>query len=119
MPPLRSLLFSLLVPPLLGFYVVYALELHLVFPALTDPRALGQLFLQSFFYVFKPPIKITGPIKWGPAAPFMRHIVAVGDLHGDLPNARRVLQFAGVADEFGNWTGNADFFVQTGDIIDR
>ncbi|TFK75176.1 Metallo-dependent phosphatase [Pluteus cervinus] len=50
---------------------------------------------------------------------FTRHIVAVGDLHGDLPNARRVLQFAGVTDAFGNWSGNVDFFVQTGDIIDR
>lgn len=50
---------------------------------------------------------------------FTRHIVAVGDLHGDLPNARRVLQFAGVTDEFGDWAGGVDYFVQTGDIIDR
>ncbi|KAF7312444.1 Adenylate cyclase [Mycena indigotica] len=52
-------------------------------------------------------------------APFTRHIVAVGDLHGDAGNAQKVLQFSGVVDAFGNWTGNADFFVQTGDIIDR
>ncbi|KAJ7678950.1 Metallo-dependent phosphatase-like protein [Mycena polygramma] len=52
-------------------------------------------------------------------APYTRHIVAVGDLHGDLKNAQAVLQFSGVVDEFGNWTGDADFFVQTGDIIDR
>ncbi|KAJ7030384.1 Metallo-dependent phosphatase-like protein [Mycena alexandri] len=51
--------------------------------------------------------------------PYTRHIVAVGDLHGDLGNAQKVLQFSGVVDEFGNWTGEADFFVQTGDIIDR
>ena len=51
--------------------------------------------------------------------PFTRHIVAVGDLHGDLPNARRVLEFSGVTDEFGDWSGEVDFFVQTGDIIDR
>ncbi|ESK87261.1 serine-threonine protein phosphatase [Moniliophthora roreri MCA 2997] len=50
---------------------------------------------------------------------FTRHIVAVGDLHGDFPNALKVLQFSGVVDDYGNWTGNADFFVQTGDIIDR
>lgn len=50
---------------------------------------------------------------------FSRKIVAVGDLHGDLPNALTVLQMADVVDEEGNWTGDVDFFVQTGDIIDR
>jgi len=50
---------------------------------------------------------------------FTRHVVAVGVLHGDLPNARRVLQFSGVTDDRGDWGGNVDFFVQTGDIIDR
>ena len=50
---------------------------------------------------------------------FTRHIVAVGDLHGDLANAERVLRFAGVVDDFGDWSGDVDFFVQTGDIIDR
>ncbi|KAF8972208.1 Metallo-dependent phosphatase-like protein [Flammula alnicola] len=51
--------------------------------------------------------------------PFSRHIVAVGDLHGDMPNARRVLTFAGVVNDQGDWSGDVDFFVQTGDIIDR
>ncbi|KAM6490534.1 Metallo-dependent phosphatase-like protein [Amanita muscaria] len=51
--------------------------------------------------------------------PFHRHIVAVGDLHGDMANARRVLEFSGVTDKNGEWSGKADFFVQTGDIIDR
>ncbi|KAI8980195.1 Metallo-dependent phosphatase [Trametes punicea] len=50
---------------------------------------------------------------------FKRTIVAVGDLHGDMPNARKVLQMADVVDDEGNWSGNVDFFVQTGDIIDR
>lgn len=50
---------------------------------------------------------------------FSRKIVAVGDLHGDMPNAQAVLQMAGVVDADGNWTGDVDFFVQTGDIIDR
>ncbi|CAK5268383.1 unnamed protein product [Mycena citricolor] len=50
---------------------------------------------------------------------YTRHIVAVGDLHGDLKNAQKVLQFSGVVDDLGDWTGHADFFVQTGDIIDR
>ncbi|KAF8631376.1 hypothetical protein AX15_002431 [Amanita polypyramis BW_CC] len=51
--------------------------------------------------------------------PFHRHIVAVGDLHGDLANARRVLEFSGVTNKNGDWSGKVDFFVQTGDIIDR
>ncbi|KAJ3758991.1 Metallo-dependent phosphatase-like protein [Lentinula raphanica] len=51
--------------------------------------------------------------------PFTRHIVAVGDLHGDLPNALRVLKFSNVINDEGNWSGKVDFFVQTGDIIDR
>lgn len=50
---------------------------------------------------------------------FTRKIVAVGDLHGDMPNALEVLQMAGVVDEKGDWSGEVDFFVQTGDIIDR
>jgi hypothetical protein len=50
---------------------------------------------------------------------FTRRIVAVGDLHGDLPNALKVLQMAHVVDALGNWSGEIDFFVQTGDIIDR
>lgn len=50
---------------------------------------------------------------------FSRRIVAVGDLHGDLPNALKVLQLANVIDTDGNWSGEVDFFVQTGDIIDR
>ena len=52
-------------------------------------------------------------------APYIRRIVAVGDLHGDYGNALKVLQMAGVVDIEGNWAGGADLFVQTGDIIDR
>ena len=54
-----------------------------------------------------------------PIPQFTRKIVAVGDLHGDLPNAQSVLQMAGVVNSEGKWTGNVDIFVQTGDIIDR
>ena len=35
-------------------------------------------------------------------------------LHGDLPNARPVLDFSSVIDEFGGWTWDVDFFVLTG-----
>ena len=50
---------------------------------------------------------------------FVRRIVAVGDIHGDFGNALKVLRMSGVIDEEGRWTGLVDFFVQTGDIIDR
>ncbi len=46
-------------------------------------------------------------------------IVAVGDLHGDIGNAQKVLEMARVVDSDGMWSGEVDFFVQTGDIIDR
>lgn len=54
-----------------------------------------------------------------PNSAFVRRIVAVGDLHGDFGNARKVLEMSGVVDKEGKWTGQVDFFVQTGDIIDR
>lgn len=46
-------------------------------------------------------------------------IIAVGDLHGDIGNAQKVLEMARVVDSDGNWSGEVDVFVQTGDIIDR
>lgn len=49
----------------------------------------------------------------------LARIVAVGDLHGDNGNALKVLQMAGVVDGQGSWTGDVDYFVQTGDIVDR
>lgn len=54
-----------------------------------------------------------------PEDAFVRRIVAVGDLHGDFGNARKVLEMSGVVDKEGKWTGDVDFFIQTGDIIDR
>ncbi|KDQ57372.1 hypothetical protein JAAARDRAFT_36004 [Jaapia argillacea MUCL 33604] len=50
---------------------------------------------------------------------FSRKIAACGDLHGDMENSLKVLQLAKVVDEAGDWSGEVDFFVQTGDIIDR
>ncbi|GLB40376.1 putative calcineurin-like phosphoesterase [Lyophyllum shimeji] len=123
--PNHSFLFWVLVPPLVIFYLVYTLELHHIFPELTDIKEIRGALLKVFFLVFKPPLGSAGydelfkAVRSGGREPFVRHIVAVGDLHGDLPNARKVLQFSGVVDDFGNWAGHADFFVQTGDIIDR
>ncbi len=50
---------------------------------------------------------------------YTKRIIAVGDIHSDFGNALKVLHMADVVDEHGNWTGNVDMFVQTGDIIDR
>ena len=115
----RTVLLSILVPPLVGFYLIYTLQVNFSFPELNDFRAMGHLALGGLFRGFKASLATPVLTPHSLPAPFTRHIVAVGDLHGDLPNARRVLHFSGVTDEYGNWTGNADFFVQTGDIIDR
>ena len=50
---------------------------------------------------------------------FKRHVVAIGDLHGDLGNALKVLKMSGVINEDGKWTGDVDYLAQTGDIVDR
>jgi hypothetical protein len=60
------------------------------------------------------------PLEFEPVeGQFVRRIVAVGDIHSDYENALKVLQMSHVVDENGNWTGDVDMFVQTGDIIDR
>ena len=63
-----------------------------------------------------------------------RHIVAIGDVHGNLDNLKKVLYMAGVTDKAGNWGKSEhsttdrvrenwedppDFLVQVGDIMDR
>lgn len=46
-------------------------------------------------------------------------LVAVGDLHGDLPHALEALHLAGVVDTEGHWSGGDATLVQTGDMVDR
>ncbi|CAM6099220.1 unnamed protein product [Calypogeia fissa] len=50
-----------------------------------------------------------------------RRIVAIGDVHGDLPRTEWALQLAGVlsADGLGRWIGGSTVLVQVGDILDR
>ncbi|KAJ9106358.1 hypothetical protein QFC21_001504 [Naganishia friedmannii] len=48
-----------------------------------------------------------------------KRIVAVGDLHGDLHNARTVLRMADIIDEEDRWIAGNSTLVQTGDIVDR
>ena len=46
-------------------------------------------------------------------------IVAIGDVHGDLEQARKALQLAEVVDETGHWIGGHTVAVQVGDQVDR
>lgn len=50
-----------------------------------------------------------------------RRIVAVGDLHGDLDQARCALAMAGVlsSDGLDLWTGGESVLIQLGDVLDR
>ncbi|ORX36411.1 Metallo-dependent phosphatase-like protein [Kockovaella imperatae] len=50
---------------------------------------------------------------------FRQRLVAVGDLHGDLENAQKVLRMAKIIDQNANWIGGTDILVQTGDVVDR
>lgn len=93
-----------------------------------SPRTfiLGSLSLLSLYALLHLPSSAPAPspIPKEPGEPipdgqFTRHIVAVGDLHGDLVNMKKVLKMSGVLNETGDWSGNVDFFVQTGDMIDR
>ena len=46
-------------------------------------------------------------------------IVAIGDLHGDYEQYRRVMTMAQLIDDQGKWIGGKTHLVQTGDIPDR
>ncbi|OBZ83600.1 hypothetical protein A0J61_08350 [Choanephora cucurbitarum] len=48
-----------------------------------------------------------------------RRIVALGDLHGDLPNTLEILKFSHLIDDDHHWIGGDAIFVQTGDVVDR
>lgn len=49
---------------------------------------------------------------------YQRHIVAIGDLHGDLANTLKVMKMAGVINDSNDWNPKGvDFLVQTGDIV--
>ena len=108
--------------PILVIYVLYTFNAHTLIPAVATWPLDRQIIInakdmmQHELWPWTKEVEKANDLE---RHPFIRHIVAVGDLHGDLPNARRVLEFSGVTDEFGDWSGDVDFFVQTGDIIDR
>ncbi|XP_077225568.1 calcineurin-like metallo-phosphoesterase superfamily protein [Tasmannia lanceolata] len=51
--------------------------------------------------------------------PSPSRLVALGDLHGDLPKAKQALTLAGLINNSGQWTGGSTTLVQVGDILDR
>ena len=51
-----------------------------------------------------------------PAAP---RLVAIGDIHGDMPQFRRALQIAGATNARDEWIGGRLTIVQLGDLIGR
>jgi hypothetical protein len=46
-------------------------------------------------------------------------LVAVGDLHGDIENAKEILRLAQVIDDQGHWMSGRDTVIQLGDVVDR
>jgi hypothetical protein len=63
----------------------------------------------------EPGSKAAAPVSAAPTV----HIVAIGDLHGDLDVTRRALRLAGAIDPSDHWSGSSLTLVQTGDTIDR
>jgi hypothetical protein len=53
------------------------------------------------------------------AQPAASRVVAIGDIHGDMPALRRALQLAGATDARGQWIGGRLTVVQLGDLIGR
>lgn len=54
-----------------------------------------------------------------PQASTTHRVIAIGDHHGDLAQARSALRIGGVLDEEDRWIGGTSLVVQTGDILDR
>ena len=67
------------------------------------------------------PTRLASVVESPPEVPaqWPARVVAIGDLHADLPTTLSVLQLAGLVDEQGEWSGGETVFVQTGDQTDR
>src|SRR5258705_296421 len=118
--PTRRLAIVAAFIPIIFLYLMFTFRLHLLIPSVATWPTQHQIMTQFAAYtrhrLFPWTIK-QDKLREGLAnshhrTRFRRHIVAVGDLHGDMENAKKVLQFSGVVDEEGDWTGDVDFFVQ-------
>lgn len=67
------------------------------------------------------PAPVTSTAEAVPTVPVLwpDRVVAIGDLHADLPATLQVLQLAGLSDAEGKWIGGESVLVQTGDQTDR
>lgn len=54
-----------------------------------------------------------------PAQAAAQRVVAIADIHGDLPAFTAILQKAGLVDQANRWVAQDTILVQTGDAIDR
>src|SRR5512135_2446820 len=54
-----------------------------------------------------------------PVASAAPRLVAIADVHGDLPAFQAILKQAGLVDGAGAWSGGDAVLVQVGDLIDR
>ncbi|XP_027369002.1 shewanella-like protein phosphatase 1 isoform X1 [Abrus precatorius] len=100
------------------------------FPPPSHPRKLTETSLSSSLLLHNnnnhslgsslKPIVVSGDPPSFVSAPG-RRILAVGDLHGDLKQARYALEMAGVLSSDGQdlWIGGESVLVQLGDILDR
>jgi hypothetical protein len=52
-------------------------------------------------------------------SPWPHRLVAVGDLHGDLPHTVQALKLGRIVDDSLHWIARSTVFVQTGDVMDR
>lgn len=65
------------------------------------------------------PAPSVAPLPPTPVSTEAERLVAVGDLHADLPATLALFSALGLVDGAGRWSGGQTILVQTGDITDR
>ncbi|KAI8455468.1 Metallo-dependent phosphatase-like protein [Phakopsora pachyrhizi] len=94
--------------------VITLIIISTYFLFLSDNQFLKSLFNSSSGLSKQQTFKISSDSQ-----SYRSRVVAVGDLHGDLPHTVRVLRLAGLIDLKNQWVGERTVLVQTGDIVDR